>query len=123
MVCRGLAPTCRFPRGYAGGENVFAVVEGRCSEQPAVGAAHRHAVTRIGPRLLAADVEFHGAIDWRCRQIRGGLRWLIHRERRWMYRRRVLKPHRVQIFENPFASPLPSITPFAIPPKTTSSIE
>ncbi len=35
----------------------------------------------------------------------------------------VLKPHRFQIFENPFASALASIAAFAIAAKTTGSIE
>src|SRR5712671_4952967 len=97
-------------RRFDGVANVLAVAQRRFPKQPPVRAAHFDAVTRIRPRLFAADIEFHGAVDRGSRGIGWFLGRLIHRERRRMYRWRVLKPCRLEIFEKPLAPTLASIT-------------
>jgi len=92
-------------------------------KQTPVRAAHFDAVTRIRPRLFAADVEFHGAIDRGSRSIGWFLGRLIYRERCCMYRWRILKPCSLEIFEKPLAPTLASITALAIASETAGGIE
>src|SRR5882762_7632916 len=117
------APGFRFARRLDGVANVLAVAKRRFPKQTPVRATHFDAVTRIGPRLFAADVELHGAVDRGSREIVALLRRLIHRERRWMNRWRVLKPCRLEIFEQPLAPTLASITALAITPETAGGVE
>ena len=50
--------------------NIFTVAERSFAQQLALASIHRIRVARIGPRLLAADVLLHGAVDWAtCRLI------------------------------------------------------
>src|SRR2546426_12517443 len=92
------APAFGFARGFDGVANVLAVAERRFPEQTPVRAMHFDAVTRIRPRLFAANVELHGSIDRGSREFGGLLRRLIDRERSCMNRRRVLKPWRLKGF-------------------------
>src|ERR1700687_3812876 len=123
-MTRRSAPAFRFASGLDRVANVLAVAQRRFSTRhPPVRAAHFDAVTRIRPRLFAADVEFHGAVDWGSRGIGWFLGRLIHRERRCMYRWRILKPGRLEIFEKALATTLASITALAIASETTGGIE
>src|SRR5882762_2992381 len=117
------APGFRFARRLDGVANVLAVAKRRFPEQTPVRATHFDAVTRIRPRLFATDIELHGAIDRGSREIVALLRRLIHRERRWMNRWRVLKPCWLEIFEKPLAPTLTSITALAITPETAGGVE
>src|SRR5260370_687487 len=118
-----LAPAFRFARGFDGVANVLAVAERRLSKQTPVGGAHFDAVTRIWPRLFAADVELHSAVDWRSREIGRRLRWLIDGQRRYMQRRRIFKPRRFKIFEEPLAATLASKAALAIASEPARSVE
>src|SRR5260370_5187972 len=123
IVCRRFAPAFRFACPLDGITNVLAVAKRRFPKQTPVCAAHFDAVTRIRPRLLAADVELYGAIDRGSREIGRLIWWLIDRERRCMNRSGVLKPGRLEIFEEPPAPTRTSITALAIASETAGGVE
>src|SRR5260370_14166187 len=122
-MCRCSAPAFRFARRFDGVANVLAVAKRRFPKHTPVGGAHFDAVTRIRPRLFAANVELHGAIDRGSREIGGLLGRLIYRERACMNWWRVLKPCRLEIFEKPFAPTLASIAALAIAPETPGGLQ
>src|SRR5882762_7304967 len=122
MRCR-FAPAFRFARRFDGVAHVLAVAKRCFPKQTSVGGAYFDAVTRIRPRLFAANIELHGVVDLGSRKIGGPLRRLIHREWRCTHRWRTLKPGRFEIFEKPFAPTLASITALAIPTETAGGVE
>ncbi len=117
------APAFRFARPFDGVANVLAIAKRRFSEQPSVGSVHFDAIARIGPRLLAADVELHGAIDRGSCEVHWRLGRLIDRERRCMNGWRALKPRGLEIFEQTFAPALASEAALAIAAETAGGVE
>src|ERR1017187_4105771 len=63
VVGRGLGPTRRFARGFDSVTDILSIPERRFPKQFALLAAYFKAVAGIRSRLLATDVEFHGAVD------------------------------------------------------------
>src|SRR5260370_42103944 len=122
-MCRCSAPAFRFARRFDGVANALAVAKRRFPKHTPGGAAHFDAVTRIRPRLFAANVELHGAIDRGSREIGRLLERLIDCNRRCMNWRCVFKPCRIEIFEKPLTPTLASITALAIAPETARGVK
>src|SRR5260370_22343108 len=119
---RRFAPTFCFARRFDGGANILAVAKGRFSEQTPIGSAPFDAVTRIRPRLFAANVQLHSAIHRGSREIDERLRRLIDRQRCCMDRRRVLEPYRLDVFEKPLPPTPAAATALAIPAPPPRSV-
>src|SRR5947209_17691496 len=114
------APAFGFARRFDGVSDVFAIAQRRLTQQTAIRAVHFDAVARIGPRLLAADVQFHRAVDGRSAKIGSRLGWLVDGQWLGANRRRLFEPRRVEIFKQAFAPALSATPPFPITPDTPS---
>src|SRR4029077_8547435 len=117
-----LRPGRCFTGSFDGITDVFAIAERRFSQQSPVVGADFHAVAGIRPHLLAADVEFHCPINcWdRCNGLRSllGFRFVNTRQL-WS----VLKPCRLQIFAQTFASALASVSTLAVTAESAGRVE
>ena len=68
IVRRRLRPRRSLPRRLHRIPNILAIPQRSLAQQPPIRRAHFHAVTRIRPRLLPADIKLHRAINRRrCR--------------------------------------------------------
>src|SRR5258708_30551877 len=94
------APGFRFARRLDGVANVLAVAKRRFPEQTPVRATHFDAVTRIRPRLFAADIELHGAIDRGSREIGGSLPRLVQPYKGLMQREGAVYTRRRELFRS-----------------------
>src|SRR5713226_8143565 len=117
------APAFSFARRLDGVSNVFAIAQRRLTQQTAIRAVHFDAVAGIGPRLLAADVEFHSAVDRRSAKIGSRLGRLVDRQWLGANRRRLFEPRWLEIFKQAFAPALSPITAFPIAAETASGVK
>ena len=87
--------------------------------------ANLHAVAGIRPRLLATDIEFHGAINLISRSAV----FVVTKFRRELISlrsgkaRRVLEPHRLEVFEQAFLAALASVAAFPIAAETAGGVK
>ena len=123
VMGRCFRPPFRFARRFNGIANVFAISKRRFAEQASIRAAHFDAVARIRARLLAADVQLHRAVNRRRRRAGLPARSFFSRKLRGANRRRLLKPNRFEILEQPFPASFASISALAIPAKSAGCVE
>ncbi len=126
-VRRRPRPAGRVARRFHRVANVFAIAERRFAEQLAVAPVNRERVAGIGPRLFAADVLLHRAVNWRspparCRP--------PHQERLSILRgsflarsRQRVQPLRRQILQHPLAPAFAPVARFAIAAESAGRVE
>ena len=128
IVRRALGPARCIARSFNRVANILAIAQRRLAQQLALAPVHREGISRIGPRLFAADVLLHRAIDRRSgrRTRRRKSLFLIRRfQFRRLLRRRGqrVQPLRRQVFQHALAPAFAPVPGFAIAAKPARRVE
>src|SRR5262249_39665281 len=103
--------------------DILAISQRSLTQQRAIAPVHRKAVTRIWPRLLAADVLLHRAIDYLA-SLDGCSSFLRSRSRNsTLLLRSPVRPRRFEVLIHSLATTFTSIAALAISAKATRSIK
>ena len=125
IVRAGFGPAGRVARRFHCVANVFAIAQRRFAQQFALAPVHRERITGIGPRLFAADVLLHCAIDSEKpartanpSSSSGAASW-----RPSPRLRQRVQPLRRQIFQHALASAFAPVARFAIAAESARRVE